>query len=96
MRVQTSADDAYFYPDVVVVCGQQAFEDDGLDTLLNPIVIVEVLSPSTEAYDSGEKFRRYQQLASLREYVLVAQDSVRVEHYRRQGRTVDAQPTIAP
>ena len=85
MRVQTSADDAYFYPDVVVVCGQQAFEDDGLDTLLNPIVIVEVLSPSTEAYDRGEKFRRYQQLASLREYVLVAQDSIRVEHYRRQG-----------
>ena len=85
MRVRPSPDDAYFYPDVVVVCGQQAFEDDGLDTLLNPIVIVEVLSPSTGAYDRGEKFRRYQQLASLREYVLVAQDSVRVEHYRRQG-----------
>ena len=85
MRVRPSADDAYFYPDVVVVCGQQAFEDDGLDTLLNPIVIVEVLSPSTEAYDRGGKFRRYQQLASLKEYVLVAQDSVRVEHSRRQG-----------
>ncbi len=85
MRVRPSADDAYFYPDVVVVCGQQAFEDDGLDTLLNPVVIFEVLSPSTEAYDRGEKFRRYQQLASLREYVLVAQDNVHVAHHRRHG-----------
>ena len=85
MRVRPSADDAYFYPDVVVVCGQQAFEDDGLDTLLNPIVIVEVLSPSTGAYDRGEKFRRYQQLASLKEYVLVSQDKVWIEHHRRHG-----------
>ena len=85
MRVRPSADDAYFYPDVVVVCEEQAFEDDGLDTLLNPIVIVEVLSPSTEAYDRGEKFHRYQQLASLKEYVLVAQDKVQVELYHRHG-----------
>ncbi len=85
MRVQTSADDAYFYPDVVVVCGQQAFEDDRLDTLLNPIVIVEVLSPSTERRDRGEKFTRYKQLDSLQEYLLVAQDNVHVAHYRRHG-----------
>ena len=83
MRVRPSPRDAYVYPDVVVVCGEPQFEDAAFDTLLNPIVIVEVLSPSTEAYDRGEKFRRYQQLASLREYVLVAQDSVRVEHHRR-------------
>ena len=81
MRVRPSLDDAYFYPDVVVVCGRQEFEDDVLDTLLNPILVVEVLSPSTEAYDRSEKFTRYKQLASLREYVLVAQDSVRVEHH---------------
>ena len=85
MRVRPSPRDAYVYPDVVVVCGEQAFEDDGLDTLLNPIVIVEVLSPSTEAYDRGEKFRRYQQLASLKEYLLISQDKVQVEHYHRHG-----------
>ena len=85
MRVRPSADDAYVYPDVVVVCGEPQFEDEAFDTLLNPIVIVEVLSPSTEAYDRGEKFRRYQQLASLKEYVLISQEKVQVEHYHRHG-----------
>ena len=83
MRVRPNPRDSYFYPDVVVVCGEPQFEDEDFDTLLNPIVIVEVLSPSTEAYDRGEKFRRYQQLASLKEYVLVSQDKVWVEHHRR-------------
>ena len=85
MRVRPSLGDAYFYPDVVVVCGEPEFEDDAFDTLLNPIVIVEVLSPSTEAYDRGAKFTRYKQVASLQEYVLVAQDKVCVEHHRRHG-----------
>ena len=85
MRVRPNPRDSYFYPDVVVVCGEPQFEDEAFDTLLNPIVIVEVLSPSTEAYDRGEKFRRYQQLASLKEYVLVSQDKVWVEHHRRHG-----------
>ena len=85
MRVRPNPRDSYFYPDVVVVCGEPQFEDEDFDTLLNPIVIVEVLSPSTEAYDRGEKFRRYQQLASLKEYVLVSQDKVWVEHHRRHG-----------
>ena len=85
MRVRPSLGDAYFYPDVVVVCGEPEFEDDTFDTLLNPIVIVEVLSPSTEAYDRGEKFARYKHLASLQEYVLVSQDKVSVEHHRRHG-----------
>ena len=58
------------------------FEDNVFDTLLNPILVVEVLSPSTEAYDKGEKFRCYQELASLQEYILVSQDRVRVEQYR--------------
>jgi len=61
------------------------FEDDVFDTLLNPIIVVEVLSPSTEADDRGEKFDRYRQLASLQEYSLVLQDRVRVEHYLRRG-----------
>lgn len=82
MRVKTSAKGAYFYPDIVVFCGEPRFEDNVFDTLLNPILIVEVLSPSTEVYDKGEKFRHYQELASLQEYILVSQDRVRVEHYR--------------
>jgi Uma2 family endonuclease len=67
-----------------VACGQPAFEDTHVDTLLNPTVIVEVLSPSTEAYDRGDKFAHYRRLASLRDYMLIAQDRVLVEHYARQ------------
>ena len=84
MRVQPSPI-AYFYPDVVVACGEPRFEDDAYDTLLNPIVIVEVLSPSTAAYDRGEKFEHYQQLTSLRDYILVSQHRLCVEHYQRQN-----------
>ncbi|RKU21165.1 hypothetical protein C6499_22335 [Candidatus Poribacteria bacterium] len=85
MRVGTSPEVSYFYPDVIVVCGEPRFEDDTLDTLLNPIVVVEVLSPSTAAFDRGEKFESYKQLASLQEYILISQDSVRVEHYQCEG-----------
>jgi Uma2 family endonuclease len=81
MRVRTSPTVSYFYPDVIVVCGEPRFEDDTFDTLLNPILAVEVLSPSTAAFDRGEKFEHYKQLASLQEYLLISQDSVRVEHY---------------
>ena len=70
-----------FYPDVVVVCGEPQVEDNVFDTLLNSTLVIEVLSPSTEAFDKGEKFRHYQELTSLREYILVSQDRVRVEHY---------------
>ena len=84
MRVSTPTTASYFYPDVVVVCEEPRFEDDVFDILLNPLILVEVLSPSTEAYDRGEKFAHYRQLASLQEYVLVAQDQIRVEHYQRQ------------
>jgi Uma2 family endonuclease len=85
MRVRVSADGLYTYPDVVVVRGEAEFEDDELDTLLNPTMIAEVLSPTTEAYDRGEKFARYRESASLREYVLIAQDKVLVERFTRQG-----------
>ena len=85
MRVRTSPEVSYFYPDVIVVCGEPHFEDDAFDTLLNPILVVEVLSPSTAAFDRGEKFEHYKQLASLQEYILISQDSVRVEHYQREG-----------
>jgi Uma2 family endonuclease len=69
----------------MAVCGEREFLDGELDTLLNPTTIVEVLSPTTESYDRGRKFGHYRQLASLREYVLVAQDEVRVERFTRQG-----------
>jgi len=85
LRVRVSNTGLYTYPDVSVVCGEPEFEDEHFDTLLNPTVIFEVLSPSTEAYDRGEKFARYRRLASLREYVLVAQDRPRVERFTRQG-----------
>ena len=82
MRVKTSPKIAYFYPDVVVFCGEPQFEDNTFDTLLNLVLIVEVLSPSTEKYDKGEKFEYYQQIQTLKEYILVSQDKVHVEHYR--------------
>ena len=85
MRVSIPSVKSYFYPDVGVVCEEPRFEDDVFDTLLNPIVIVEVLSPSTEAYDRGDKFAHYRQLQSLQEYVLVSQDKVRVDHYVRHA-----------
>ena len=84
MRVRTHQPASYIYPDVVVVCDEPRFEDDEFDTLLNPTVVVEVLSPSTEVYDRNEKFERYKQLTSLQEYLLVSQDRVCVEHYFRQ------------
>jgi len=84
MRVKVDASGLYTYPDVVVVCGERQFEDAQVDTLLNPTLIVEVLSPSTEAYDRGQKFRLYRGLASLKTYVLVAQDTPQVERYERQ------------
>ncbi|MEW5930358.1 MAG: Uma2 family endonuclease [Gemmatimonadota bacterium] len=85
MRVKVSRTGLYTYPDVVAVRGEPSFEDAHVDTLLNPAVIVEVLSESTEGYDRGEKFSHYRRLESLREYVLVAQDRIRVEHFARQG-----------
>ena len=85
MRVKVSSAGLYTYPDVVVVCDEPRFEDSHFDTLLNPTVLIEVLSPSTAAYDRGEKFAAYQKLDSLCEYVLISQDSVCVEHYLREG-----------
>lgn len=82
VRVKTSPKIAYFYPDVVVFCGEPQFEDNTFDTLLNPVLIIEVLSPSTEKYDKGEKFEYYQQIQTLKEYILVSQDIVHVEHYK--------------
>ena len=84
MRVRTYSTVHYTYPDISVVCGEAKFEDDEVDTLLNPTLIIEVLSPSTENYDRGKKFQHYRTLPSLQEYLLIAQDSVSVEHYIRK------------
>lgn len=81
MRVRTGT--AYFYPDIVIVDGEPKLEDTNQDTLLNPLVIIEILSPSTEAFDRGNKFSAYRKLPSLQEYVLVSQDQPRVELFRR-------------
>lgn len=89
MRVKVSAAGLYTYPDIIVVCDEPRFDDTHFDTLLNPTVLIEVLSPSTAAYDRGEKFAAYQKLDSLCEYVLISQDSVRVEHYLRQEQAWD-------
>lgn len=86
MRVKVSESGLYAYPDVAVACGEIRFEDASVDTLLNPVLIVEVLSPSTEAFDRGEKSAHYRRIESLQEYVLVSQDKVRVERYVRQGK----------
>jgi Uma2 family endonuclease len=85
MRVRVSPTGLYTYPDVVVVYGEPQFADAQLDTLLNPTLIVEVLSPSTEDYDRGTKFEHYRTLTSLQEYLLVAQDRCHVVHYTRQA-----------
>ena len=85
MRVFASQSRAYVYPDIVVACPPIEFKDEKRDTLLNPQVVVEVLSPSTESYDRGKKFDLYRQSESLRQYVLVAQDEPRVMSYIRQS-----------
>jgi Uma2 family endonuclease len=85
MRVKVQATGLYTYPDVTGVCGEAVFEDEKRDTLLNPGLVIEVLSPSTEGYDRGRKFEHYRQIDSLAEYVLVAQDKHHVERFRRQG-----------
>ncbi len=84
LRVSVRGGERYLYPDVVVTCGEEQFEDAELDILVNPLVVIEVLSPSTEAYDRGAKFLYYQSIPSLREYVLVSQTVRRFEVYRKQ------------
>ncbi|MBA3531147.1 MAG: Uma2 family endonuclease [Ardenticatenales bacterium] len=84
MRVKVPQSKLYTYPDVVVVCGEPQFEDAHVDTLLNPTLLVEVLSDSTESYDRGKKFGYYRTLPSLAEYLLIAQDDYKIEHYVRQ------------
>jgi Uma2 family endonuclease len=85
MRIKVPKVLPYRYADLVVVCGEPVIEDmQGLEVLVNPLIIFEVLSASTEAYDRGIKFFEYQSIASFQEYVLVAQDCPHITHYVRQ------------
>ena len=84
MRVIVSANGLYAYPDVVVVCGPPQFFDDTQDSVLNPIALVEVLSPSTEAYDHSLKFEQYRSIESLRHYLMVSSDRMHLELFTRQ------------
>lgn len=83
LRLSVSRQALYTYPDVIVVCGKPLFVDNQHDTLINPTVLIEVLSPSTEGYDRGFKSSHYRQIESLREYALVAQNEPRLEVHRR-------------
>jgi len=84
MRMFIPKTKSYIYPDVVV-CGEPKFQDKVFDTLLNPTLLIEVLSESTESYDRGKKFQQYRSIESLQEYVLVSQDEARIEKYLKQG-----------
>lgn len=83
MRVHVPTTSLYTYPDVTVVCGDAEFVDGQFDTLTNPTVLVEVLSPSTADYDRGKKFENYRTIPSLQEVLLVDQDTVHIVRYRK-------------
>jgi Uma2 family endonuclease len=85
MRVKILHTTLYTYPDLTIVCGPSRFvEPDKRDTLINPIVLIEILSPSTELYDRGAKFQHYRTIETLQEYILVAQHTAHVERFTRQ------------
>jgi Uma2 family endonuclease len=100
-QIKRTTKGLYSYPDIIVVCGELKFHDEHRDVLLNPVVIIEVLSPTTEAFDRGEKWVRYQTwLPALTDYLLISQTSAHIDHYhRREGggwiyqlvQTLDAQ-----
>ena len=85
MRVFISETGLYTYPDLVVACGEPQFQDDVFDTLLNPVLLIEVLSETTESYDRGKKFQHYRSIDSLQEYILVSQEEARIEKYVKTG-----------
>ncbi len=84
LRLKIEQTGLYTYPDVSIICGPIFFGDNRQDTVTNPVVLVEVLSPSTENYDRGKKFEHYRTIETLQEYVVVAQDRIHIEHYIRQ------------
>ncbi|SRR5579871_142615 len=85
MRVRVSRRGPYYYPDIAVACKARVEDEEEQDNLLNPRVVIEVLSPSTQRYDRTEKFARYREMPSLEQYVLIAQDRIGVEHHELHG-----------
>jgi Uma2 family endonuclease len=85
MRIRTPRRRQYMYPDATIICGSPIFDDEQHDTIINPIVIFEVLSPSTEQYDRGRKFQAYRTISTLQEYLLISQTMMRVEHFKRHN-----------
>ncbi|CAK8712943.1 MAG: putative restriction endonuclease [Candidatus Electronema aureum] len=85
MKVKIKSAEKYTHPDVVVVCRKEEYADDKKDVLLNPVIIVEILSDGTEAYDRGDKFSHYQLIPSLAEYILVCQYACKIERLTRQA-----------
>jgi len=84
LRIMIAQSKTYTYADCSVICGDPQFSSDQRDNLLNPLLIVEVLSPSTEGYDRGKKFELYRTIESFREYLIIHQDRRHVEHYSKQ------------
>jgi Uma2 family endonuclease len=85
MRLWIPKTRLYTYPDIVVVCGEPQFIDNQFDTLLNPVVVVEILSDSTESYDRGRKFEQYRRVETLNEYILISQPRPYVERFVKRG-----------
>ncbi len=83
MKIDIEFHDLYVYPDASVICGKPEFTEGRTDAVKNPVVIVEVLSPSTREYDRGSKFTFYRSLPSLKEYIMVDQDRVFIDYYRK-------------
>ncbi len=84
LRLKVEQTGLYTYPDVSIICGPIYFGDNRQDTITNPVVLIEVLSPSTENYDRGKKFEHYRMIETLQEYIVVAQDRIHIEHFIRQ------------
>ena len=84
LRLAVRAANLFTYPDVIVTCGEVELADNRRDIILNPVVLIEVLSKSTQDYDRGEKFAAYRSIPSLMEYLTVAQDKIQVEQHTRQ------------
>ena len=88
LKVKIEKYNCFYYPDVMVICGEVEFADERTDIIKNPILIIEVLSPSTADFDRGTKFNRYRSLSSLKEYVLIAQDKPKVESWYREEKNL--------
>lgn len=84
LRLKIPETNLYTYPDISVICGEPKFAGNEFDTIVNPIVIIEILSKSTEAYDRGKKFQHYRQIETLQDYLLIAQDKPHIEGFTKQ------------